>query len=54
MQKIKFKHKKEIQGEVSSSMLNSGRAKKVFNWKSEVNLEDGIKKTINWLKKKVC
>lgn len=36
-----------------SLSLNCGKAKKVYNWKPKVTLEEGIKKTINWYKENI-
>lgn len=34
------------------SALQASRAKQDFNWEAQVGLEEGIKKTINWIKQK--
>lgn len=49
-----FVYKKEPDrpGEVLRSVLNSGKAKKILGWRSEVKFEDGIKNTIAWAMKK--
>ena len=36
-----------------SLSLNIDKAKKVYNWKPKVDLEEGIKKTINWYKQNI-
>lgn len=37
-------------GEQRRSCLSYGRAKDVLNWEPEINLEEGIQRTINWAK----
>ena len=46
----KVKYKKAIPGEVIRSVLKCQKAKRELNWKSQVTLEQGIKKTINYFK----
>lgn len=36
-----------------SLSLNLDKAKKVYNWKPKVTIEEGIKKTINWYKQNI-
>lgn len=47
---LKIKKEAGKDGEQRRSCLNYGRAKAVLNWEPEVNLEEGIKKTIVWAK----
>lgn len=39
-------------GEVKRSVLNNSKAKKVLAWQPKINLEEGIKKTLEWAKNK--
>ncbi|MBN2854543.1 NAD-dependent epimerase/dehydratase family protein [Patescibacteria group bacterium] len=39
-------------GEQRRSCLDNSLAKKILNWEPEVNLEEGIMKTVNWAKNK--
>jgi CDP-glucose 4,6-dehydratase len=43
-----IKGKGKIKGEISEQYLSSKKAKEILNWKPEVPLEDGLKKTIKW------
>lgn len=52
-EKIKKEHGPAKEGEQMRSCLNNGLAGKVLNWEPEVNLEDGIKRTIEWSKESV-
>jgi len=47
----KFVYKKEPDrpGEVERSALNSQKAKKILGWQPQTKLEQGIKKTVNWV-----
>lgn len=43
-----YHHEPARPGEVRHSVLNRGKAKRVFGWQPEVSLEEGISRTINW------
>jgi len=45
---IDCKHGPAKLGEVKKSVLNCSKANKKLKWQAKVNLEDGIKKTIEW------
>ncbi len=45
------KHTKAISGDLMRSALNNSRAKRILSWKPLVNLDQGIKKTIQWFEK---
>lgn len=47
---VMFSHGLAKAGEVRRSVLDSSKAKKKLDWEPKVNLEDGIKKTIEWTK----
>lgn len=47
---IKIKPEAGKDGEQRRSCLNHTRAQEVLNWQPEVNLEEGIKRTIDWAK----
>lgn len=47
---LKIKKEPGKDGEQRRSCLNHTRAQEVLNWQSEVNLEVGIKRTIEWAK----
>lgn len=49
--KSEIKHIAPKEGEQRASSLDSQKIYQDFGWKPEVNLEEGIKKTIEWLKK---
>jgi len=51
--KFKFRHNAARPGEVRRSVLNSTKAKKLLHWSPQINLEEGIKKTIEWSKSKI-
>jgi len=38
-------------GDIPANYLNVQKAEKVLNWKPEISLEEGIKKTYNFFKK---
>jgi len=46
--KFIYKKEKDRAGEVQSSVLNSQKAKKILGWQSQVKLEEGVEKTIEW------
>lgn len=48
--KLDYKTTKDRPGEVNRSVLSNGKAKKELNWQPEMKLDDGIKKTLEWLK----
>jgi UDP-glucose 4-epimerase len=48
---IKKEHGEAKEGEQMRSCLDNSLAEKVLKWKPEVNLEDGIRRTIEWSKK---
>ncbi len=48
---FKFKHAPERPEEIRDSVLSAQRAEKELGWGIEINLEDGISKTIDWFKK---
>ncbi len=50
---IKIKEMPGKPGEQRRSCLSYTRAKEVFNWEPQVNLEEGIKRTIEWAKKAI-
>ncbi|MFA4833848.1 MAG: NAD-dependent epimerase/dehydratase family protein [Patescibacteria group bacterium] len=52
--KMEFAYRKARPGEVRRSVLDNSLAKKVLGWEPKISLEEGIKKTIDWLNKKVC
>ena len=43
-----------IKGEVERSCLDSSKAKDVLNWSPEVNLENGLEKTLEWQRLKIA
>jgi UDP-glucose 4-epimerase len=45
------KHNQAIPGEVKDSYLDIGKAKKTLNWQPKYQLSQGIKRTVNWIKK---
>jgi UDP-glucose 4-epimerase len=49
-QKIEVDYLEPKLGEERRSCLNFSRASKALNWKAQVKLEEGIKRTINWSK----
>jgi len=49
--KISFSHGPAIAGDQRRSCLSFARAHKILDWKPETNLEEGIKKTLNWTRK---
>lgn len=48
--KFNYKHVDPVPGEVIKSVLNINKAKEVLGWKPEVDIEEGIKRTIEWTK----
>jgi len=46
--KVDYKHGPSVLGEQMRSCLSASRAKEILGWKPFVNLEEGIKLTINW------
>lgn len=48
--KFNYKHVDPIPGEVLRSVLNINKAKDVLGWKPEVDIEEGIKRTVEWTK----
>lgn len=46
--KFNYKHVDPVPGEVMKSVLNINKAKEVLGWKPEVDIEEGIKRTIEW------
>ena len=49
-EKLDIEHQDAKLGEERRSCLNFDKAKEKINWQSEVNLEEGIKRTIEWAK----
>jgi len=49
-EKIKIKEEPGKIGEQRRSCLSCQRAKDVLNWEPKINIEEGIKKTIEWAK----
>lgn len=49
-EKLDIEHQEAKLGEERRSCLNFSKAKKEINWQSKVNLEEGIKRTIEWAK----
>lgn len=43
-----------VGGEQMRSSLDSGKIRRELGWKSKVTLDDGLKKTVEWFKKKVA
>jgi len=52
--KMKFAHQQARPGEVRRSVLDCNLAKRALGWRPKIDLEEGIKRTINWLNKRVC
>lgn len=50
--KIQFEKLPARLGEVKRSVLDNSKAKKVLAWQPKINLEEGIKKTLEWAKNK--
>ncbi len=50
---MKVKEMPAKEGEQRRSCLSYARAKDVLNWEPKVNLEEGIKRTINWAKNNI-
>jgi UDP-glucose 4-epimerase len=48
--KLEVQHLKEKKGEERRSCLDSSRAEELLNWRAEVDLDEGIEKTIEWSK----
>ena len=48
---VKVRHGPPIKGEVNRVFLDASKAKEELGWKSEVSLEDGLKKTYEYLAK---
>lgn len=46
--KFVYQREKDRPGEVQRSSLNSSKAKKILGWQAKVELEDGIRRTIEW------
>lgn len=49
-QKLNIEHQDEKVGEEKRSCLDFNKAKKNLNWQAKIDLEEGIKKTIDWVK----
>ena len=47
---VDVKHREAIIGEVNRSCLNSNKAIKNLNWKSDYNLKQGLELTYRWFK----
>lgn len=45
-----FRHESERKGEVRDSVLNAEKAKKELGWMAQISMEEGIAKTIEWIK----
>ena len=50
--KINSKRKRPKLSEVENLQCNNKKIKKITNWKPKTNLKDGLKKTLEWIKKK--
>ncbi len=49
--KFKINFTKNIpQGDIKKTFSNTGKAKKLINWKPKTNLEEGLKKFVSWYK----
>jgi UDP-glucose 4-epimerase len=46
---FKYKNEKERSGEAKRSVLDCSKAKKMIGWRAEINIEDGIRKTLKWI-----
>lgn len=44
-------YRKRIPCELKKMAMDIGKAKKILNWKPEVSLEEGIRKTVDWVSK---
>lgn len=44
----------ETSNEIKDQYLSAEKAHKVLNWRSKNNLDEGLKKTINWYKEFLC
>ncbi len=51
-EKLKVSHAPEPPGDQKRSCLDAGRAGEILNWKPQVSLEEGIKKTLAWTREK--
>ncbi|MFH1233609.1 MAG: NAD-dependent epimerase/dehydratase family protein [Patescibacteria group bacterium] len=49
--KFIYKQEKDRVGEAQRSVLDSSKAKKILKWEPKVKLEQGLKNTIDWIKK---
>ena len=49
--KIQKKHNPAKKGEQKRSCLNCQKAKKDLGWKNKVDLDEGLKRTVEWFKK---
>lgn len=47
---FKYCHQESRAGEVRRSVLDYSKAKRELGWDPKVSLEEGVRKTINWLK----
>ena len=49
--KFKINFTKNIpRGDIKKTFSNTGKAKKLINWKPKTNLEEGLKKFVSWYK----
>ncbi len=47
-EKVSYKHGDGVLGEQMRSCLSATKAREILDWRPQVNLEEGIKRTINW------
>ena len=51
IQKFKIKFTKTVPlGDIKKTYANTSKAQKLINWKPKVNLDEGIKRFVNWYK----
>lgn len=48
---FKYRHEAPRSGEIMRSVLNSAKMENLGGWQARVSLEEGIKKTLDWLKR---
>jgi UDP-glucose 4-epimerase len=45
---VHIAHSAPRKGDVRRNFSNTSKAKKILGWQAEVNLQEGIKRTVDW------
>jgi nucleoside-diphosphate-sugar epimerase len=50
-EEARFKYKEFHKADMQATWADISKAKKILRWQPRVDLEEGIKRTVNWTKK---